>query len=179
MTSVVFLRGVNVGGTRVLQPSQLTKELAHLGVINVGAAGTFVVRSGGSHERLRAEFLRRLKFPAEMMICRGSDITRLVAEEPFPAVDREGDVRRFLSILSTPPRLRPELPLEVPTGESWQVRFIRISGRFALAWWRRLGSSFVDPNTVAERRLGVAATTRNWNTIVRIAAVLDRLKREG
>jgi uncharacterized protein (DUF1697 family) len=179
MTSVVFLRGVNVGGARVLQPSQLTKELAHLGVINVGAAGTFVVQSGGSQERLRAEFLRRLKFPAEMMICRGSDITRLVAEEPFPAVDWEGDVRRFLSILSRPPRLRPELPLEVPTGESWQVRFIRISGRFALAWWRRLGSSFVDPNSVAERRLGVVATTRNWNTIVRIADVLDRLKREG
>jgi uncharacterized protein (DUF1697 family) len=176
MTSTVFLRGVNVGGTRVFQPSQLTKELAHLGVINVGAAGTFVVRNGGSHERLRAEFLRRLKFPAELMICRGTDITRLVEEEPFPAVDWEGDVRRFLTILSRPPRLRPELPLEVPTGESWQVKFIRISGRFALAWWRRLGRSFLDPNSVAERRLGVAATTRNWNTIVRIAEVLDRLK---
>jgi uncharacterized protein (DUF1697 family) len=179
MASVVFLRGVNVGGTRVLQPSQLTKELAHLGVINVGAAGTFVVRGGGNHERLRAEFLRRLKFPAEIMICRGSDIIRLVAEEPFPAVEWEGDVRRFLSILSGPPRLRPELPLEVPAGESWQVRFFRISGRFALAWWRRLGRSFVDPNSVAERRLGVAATTRNWNTIVRIATVLNGLNREA
>jgi uncharacterized protein (DUF1697 family) len=179
MPSVVFLRGVNVGGTRVLQPSQLTKELAHLGVINVGAAGTFVVRSGGNHERLRAEFLRRLKFPAEIMICRGSDITRLVAEQPFPAVEWESEVRRFLSILSGPPRLRPELPLEVPVGESWQVRFFRISGRFALAWWRRLGRSFVDPNSVAERCLGVAATTRNWNTIVRIATVLNGLNREG
>jgi uncharacterized protein (DUF1697 family) len=179
MTSVVFLRGVNVGGTKVLQPSQLTKDLAHLGVTNVGAAGTFVVRSGGSHQRLRAEFLRRLKFPAEIMICRGSDLTRLVAEDPFPAVDWEGDVRRFLSVLSRRPRLRPELPLEFPTGDSWQVRFIRISGRFALAWWRRLGRSFVDPNSVAERRLGVAATTRNWNTIVRIAALLDCPNREG
>jgi hypothetical protein len=36
----------------------------------------------------------------------------------------------------------------------------------------------MDPNSVAERRLGVAATTRNWNTIVRIAAVLDRLNLE-
>ena len=168
-----------MGGTRVFQPSQLTKDLGHLGVINVGAAGTFVVRSGGSHERLRAEFLRRLRFPAEMMICRGSDITRLVAEEPFPAADWEGDVRRFLSVLSRPPRLRPDLPLEVPPGESWQVRFIRISGRFALAWWRRLGRSFLDPNSVAERRLGVAATTRNWNTIVRIAAVIARVEAEG
>lgn len=179
MTSVVFLRGVNVGGTRVLQPSQLTKELAHLGMINVGAAGTFVVPDGGTHERLRAEFLRQLKFPVEMMICRGSDITRLVAEEPYPAVAWEGDVRRFLSVLSKPPRLHPELPLDVPAGDSWQVKIIRISGRFVLAWWRRLGRSFMDPNSVAERRLGVAATTRNWNTIVRIAAVLDRLKREG
>jgi uncharacterized protein (DUF1697 family) len=42
MALVVFLRGVNVGGHRTFRPSILARELSDYGVVNVGAAGTFV-----------------------------------------------------------------------------------------------------------------------------------------
>ena len=45
MPSAVFLRGVNVGGHRTFRPSILAKELSKLDIVNVGAAGTFVVRA--------------------------------------------------------------------------------------------------------------------------------------
>jgi len=38
MSLVLFLRAVNVGGHQVFRPSLLARELAHLGVINLGAA---------------------------------------------------------------------------------------------------------------------------------------------
>ena len=44
MALVVFLRGVNVGGHRTFRPSVLARELGDYDVVNVGAAGTFVVR---------------------------------------------------------------------------------------------------------------------------------------
>src|ERR1700704_5607440 len=44
MSSVVFFRAVNVGGYQKFQPGKLAKELAEFGVVNIGAAGTFVVR---------------------------------------------------------------------------------------------------------------------------------------
>ncbi len=48
MAHVVFLCAVNVGG-RVLRP----KALAHsLGLVNVGAAGTFVAPGAGDPRRL-------------------------------------------------------------------------------------------------------------------------------
>ena len=47
MSLVVFLRGVNVGGHRTFRPSILARELSAYGVLNVGAAGTFVVRKPG------------------------------------------------------------------------------------------------------------------------------------
>jgi len=59
MAVVVFLRGVNVGGHRTFRPSILAKELSDYGVVNVGAARTFVVRKPG----LRA------KFHAELLVC--------------------------------------------------------------------------------------------------------------
>ena len=45
MALVVFLRGVNVGGHRRFRPSALAAELKHLGAVNIGAAGTFVIRA--------------------------------------------------------------------------------------------------------------------------------------
>src|SRR4029450_4929465 len=56
MASVVFLKGVNVGGHRTFRPSVLAREMADFGVISVGAAGTFVVRKPISRARLRLEF---------------------------------------------------------------------------------------------------------------------------
>src|SRR5437667_2483058 len=83
MALVVFLRGVNVGGHRTFRPSVLAKELKRFAVVNVGAAGTFVIRKPVSRAKLRAEMMRRLPFEAETMICRGSDILRLASSDPF------------------------------------------------------------------------------------------------
>ena len=60
MASVVFFRAVNVGGHQKFQPSVLAKKLANFGVVNVGAAGTLVVRKPVNQAALRAEILRRL-----------------------------------------------------------------------------------------------------------------------
>jgi uncharacterized protein (DUF1697 family) len=169
------MRGVNVGGNKVFQPSLLAKELGHLGVLNIGAAGTFIITGRCSPATLRAEMLNRLAFPAELIICRGSEIIDLVTRNPFPRETVASDVRRFASVLARTPRRYSPLPHDFPPGKEWQVRFIEVSGRFALALWRPLGRSPADPNGVAEKHFGMAATTRNWNTIVRIAGILNGL----
>ena len=56
MALVVFIRGVNVGGHRTFRPSVLARVLSDYGVVNVGAAGTFVVRKPG----LRNDAYQRL-----------------------------------------------------------------------------------------------------------------------
>jgi len=53
MALVVFFRGINVAGHRAFRPSLLAKELAIYDAVNVGAAGTLVIRKPG----LRAKFL--------------------------------------------------------------------------------------------------------------------------
>jgi hypothetical protein len=71
MALVVFLRGVNVGGHRRFRPSILARELSGYDVLNVGAAGTFVVRKPGSRAKFRTALLRKLPFEAEIMLCDG------------------------------------------------------------------------------------------------------------
>ena len=171
MAHVVFLRGVNVGSARRFQPSALARELAHLGAENLGAAGTFVIRKHLSEAAVRSEFAGRLPFTTDLMICRSGELEKLAAADPFPP-GLPPDFRRFVSVLAKKPRRLPSLPSSYQTGEDWQVRIVGVSGKLAWGLWRRVGRSFLDPNSVIEKYLGVRATTRNWNTVVRLCDVL-------
>src|ERR1700738_1513744 len=83
MGLVVFLRGVNVGGHRTFRPSILARELSDYDVVNVGAAGTFVVRKPGSRAKFRAALLLKLPFEAEVALCEVRDLMLLEMENPF------------------------------------------------------------------------------------------------
>ena len=170
MASVVFFRAVNVGGFQKFQPTLLVKQLSHLDLMNVGAAGTFVVRKAISQSALRAEILSRLPFQPELMICPASEVTTLVGKEPFRTLPR--DARPFVSVMLKPPRKLPAFPLDQPAGSKWQVRVIGVGGRFALSLWRRHERAVVYPNAVVEKSLGVAATSRSWNTIQTVGELL-------
>ena len=170
MASVVFFRAVNVGGHQKFRPDNLARELAEFGVVNIGAAGTFVARENVSQAKLRDAILRRLPFRPELMICPACEVLALAGGKCFADEPVEKDVGRFVSVLQKAPRVKPPLPIEQPAGAKWEVRIVAITGRFALSV-RRLGQTY--SNAVVEKHLGVPATTRNWNTIETIRDVLE------
>src|SRR5258708_10092332 len=77
MALIVFFRGINVGGHRAFRPSVLAKELGIYDAVNVGAAGTLVVRKPGLRAKFLAELRRKLPFEATIAFCDGSDLIRL------------------------------------------------------------------------------------------------------
>jgi uncharacterized protein (DUF1697 family) len=168
---VVFLRGVNVGGRRTFRPSILAKRLSHYGVLNVGAAGTFVVRKPGSKTKFRAALLRKLPFKAEVVLCDGRDLLRLGNENPFGAEPSRPDIVRFVSILSRTGGLRTPLPVAFPPDGEWLVRVIACKNRFVFGMYRRHMKTIGYLGRI-DKLFGVAATTRNWNTILAVVRIL-------
>jgi uncharacterized protein (DUF1697 family) len=171
MALVVFLRGVNVGGHRTFQPSLLAKQLAKLDVVNIGAAGTFVVRKPISQAKLRAELLRRLPFRAEIMICAARDVINLASEDPFAGEPSGPDIVRFVSVLAKRPRALPPLPLSLPPDGEWLLRIIAVRNRLAFGLYRRQMKTIGYLDQI-DKRLGVPVTTRNWNTMTAIIKIL-------
>jgi uncharacterized protein (DUF1697 family) len=169
---VVLLRGVNVGGHRTFRPARLAEELQHLGCVNIGAAGTFVIRQPVSQSQLRAELAKRLPFETDIMICRSREIARLVSHDWFAGRPSRPDITRFVSVLSRAPRLSPRLPLTLPPRGQWLLRVLACDGRFVIGEYRRHMKAIGHFGTLG-RILGVPATTRNWNTITSIAKVLS------
>jgi uncharacterized protein (DUF1697 family) len=177
MALVAFLRGVNVGGHRTFRPSILARELSDYDVVNVGAAGTFVVRKPGSRAKFRAELLRKLPFETEVMLCDGRDLLRLEMENPFGTEPTRPDRVRFVSILPNARRLRASLPIAVPSSGKWFLRVIASKDRFAFGVYRRHMKTIGYLGKL-DKLLGARATTRNWNTIVAIVRILkDKAKR--
>lgn len=172
MALVVFLRGVNVGGHRKFQPSVLAKELAHLGMASVGAAGTFVVRAAIGQKALRDELLQRLPFEPELMICPARELIDLARTAPLDEEAIPGDARLFISVMEKQIRTLPRLPLLQPAGKEWQVKIMEVRRRFVVSLWRRRGRALLYPNEVVEKTFRIAATTRNWNTVTAVCDIL-------
>lgn len=171
MPSVVFLRAVNVGGTNRCRPALIAKQLARFDIVNIGAVGTFVVREDVSERVLRAAIARKLPFKCEIMICPARDIMKLAAKDPFPGEPSGPSITRFVSVAAKQLRALPPLPLSLPSDDDWLLKIIAIQGQFVLGLYRRQMKAIGYLGKI-EKRLGVPATTRSWNTIEKVATIL-------
>lgn len=171
MALVVFLRGVNVGGHKSFQPTKLAEQLRHLDVVNIGAAGTMVARKRVGIAQLRQEVARRLPFVAEIMICQGRDIVRLLSQDFFPGDSVRPDIVRFVSVLPRVPNASPQMPMVFPARGQWLMKVIARDGRFVVGAYRR-NMKAISFFSLLDRAFAMPLTTRNWNTMTAIAKVL-------
>jgi uncharacterized protein (DUF1697 family) len=171
MAWVVFLRAVNVGGANRCRPASIAKQLAKFGVVNIGAVGTFVVRKNVSEFILRVAIAKKLPFKCDIMICPAKAIVDLARKDPFSGQPSGPDITRFVSVLAKRLRVLPSLPLSLSSNDDWLVKIIAIQDRFVLGLYRRQMKAISYLGKM-EKRLGVPVTTRNWNTIEKIAKIL-------
>ena len=171
MALVVFIRGINVGGHRRFRPSMLAQELSAYDVINVGAAGTLVVRKPGSRAHFLAALRRKLPRDAVVAICDGRELMRLAAENPFRSVRPLPDHIQFVSILSKASRPNVALPAAIPEAGEWFVRVMGAKSRLVFGVYRRRMKSIGYLGQL-DKLFGAPATTRSWSTILSVVRIL-------
>jgi len=174
---VVFLRGVNVGGHRTFRPSLLARELDRYDVVNVGAAGTFVVRKPGAQSRFRAELLRKLPFDTAVAICDGRDMLRIETDNPFQT-EGSPEVVRFVTVLSKPGKVQAPLPYTLPKEGEWLVRLIASDHPFVFGEYRRHMRTIGYLGQI-DKLFSVPGTTRNWNTVMAVVRILKGEAKRG
>jgi uncharacterized protein (DUF1697 family) len=178
MALVVFLRGINVGGYRTFRPSILARELGDYDVMNVGAAGTFVVRKPGSYAKFVAELRRKLQFDVEVALCDGEDLIRLEMENPFGNEACRPDIVQFVSILSKAGRSPNRLPIVIPAVGDWFVRVMGAKNRLVFGLYRRNMKAIGYLGQI-DKIFGAPATTRSWSTMLNVLRILKATARDG
>jgi len=171
MSSVVFLRAINVGKANRCRPAEIAKKLSKFDVVNIGAVGTFVVRKEVSDSILRGAIACQLPFKIDIMICPAREILKLAASDPFAGQPSGPNITRFVNVLHKPLRKRPPLPLSLPSNDNGLAKVIAIQGRFVLGVYRREMTAIGYLGKL-EKQLGVPATNRNWNTMEKVVQVL-------
>jgi uncharacterized protein (DUF1697 family) len=172
VTLVVFLRGVNVGGHRTFRPSVLAKQLERYDVVNVGAAGTFVVRNPGTRTAFAAALRRKLPFETHVMVCNARDLLRAHARQPYGIRPPGRDVVRFVSVSSKASSLSASLPLQLPRDGKWFVRILAMDHPFVFGEYRRHMKTIGYLGQI-DKVVGSPVTTRGWSTIETIVRILE------
>jgi len=172
MALVVFLRGVNVGGHRTFRSSALAHQLERYAVVNVGAAGTFVVRNPGKTTAFAAALRRALPFETHVMICDARKLLRAHADRPFGSASARRDVVRFASVLSKAGPLQASLPLRIPRDGKWFVRILGVNHPFVFGEYRRHMKTIGYLGQI-DKLVGSPVTTRSWSTIETIVRILE------
>lgn len=176
MKHAVFYRNLNLG--RRHSPTRAQFEAAFLGAGADSAQsfltnGTLVFTTGtGPRARKVLAAANRalqlacgLKEPA--FLRRVDALAALVASDPFAAVDRAAVHACCVTFLHAD-AVVPDTAARMSTRGD--VELLAVDGDAVFSLSRRIGSSPGSPNAYLEKLLGLPATTRAWNTVVRLVA---------
>ena len=171
-TYVALLRGINVGGrTRVGMDDlrRLFVALGHADVKSYVQSGNVLFSSPVEESsRLIGDIERRiardLGVTVTVLLRTKDDLARVVANNPF--VSRETDPAKLhVTFLADAPDHERVARLDTPSGGPDEFS---LAGREVyLHCPHGYGRTKLN-NAYLERRLGVAATTRNWNTVTKL-----------
>lgn len=176
MQYAVFFRNLNLG--RPNCPNRAQFETAFLDA-GATAAASFLVNGtlafSVAPDESADEVLSRacgllaercgLKEPAFL---RGMGaLAALVARDPFAGFDQDAVYGCYATFLHPDATVADGTTLRSTKGD---VDVLRLTGTEALSVVYQLGASPGSPNALLEKRLGLPATTRAWNTVVRLVA---------
>lgn len=179
---VAFLRGINVGGNKLIKMEALAAAFTGAGFRNVKtyiASGNVIFSTPATDlEALvkKIERLLRTTFGHEVtvLLFPFSELQALVSRNPFKRT-RRGDVMLFSVLLRTP-SARAKPPLESKT-EKFKVVAVHDRAIFIVARRKRTGW-FGFPNNWVEKEFEVTASTRNWSTLQKIVAAFSEEPRQ-
>ena len=171
---IALLRAVNVAGTGRLTMAELRAMALALGFGNpqtLLASGNLVFDAPDHPEpgpRLQAELEAQLGLRTLVIIRSPEEWGAMIAANPFPDMARE----RPNALLAMPLASAPAadavdaLRAAIPGEESVEL----VGCDLYVAYRDGMGTSRLD-NALIERKLGVRGTGRNWNTVLKLAAM--------
>lgn len=178
MTSyALLLRGVNVGTKNSLPMAELRRMLALLGCTGVqtyvqSGNAVFATRRGPDAltKAIEEALLRYMGRPIATTLRTLDELQAIVAARPFGEVATDPS-RLCVTFLSTPPTRAEVAPLK---ARDWKPELLHVAAREIYTWHPDGQARSPLAAALGKLPLRGAVTTRNWNTVVKLAQLLQR-----
>ena len=176
-----LIRGINVGGRNMLKMDALKAICTSLGHTNVQTllqSGNVVFRSTRKDpKRVAAELEKAIRDEAgldvRVMVRTPEELKRAIAGSRFAGHAERDPSHLLVSFLADEPTAAAKNALR----DACSVAGIRVSRRERAV--QRLQNGIVASKlskVPIERKLGVAATARNWNTVTKLLELAEACK---
>jgi uncharacterized protein (DUF1697 family) len=178
-TYVAFLRGINVGGNKLIKMDALAAAFTAAGFRNVKtyiASGNVIFSARTADlealtKKIEKFLLRTFGHQISVLVFPLAELQAIVNSKPFKRA-RRGDNAMLFSVLLRTPSTCAVPPLESKT-EKFKVVARQDRAVFILARRKKTGW-FGFPNNWVEKEFGVTASTRNWSTLEKIVAAFSK-----
>ena len=171
ITYLSFLRGINVSGQKIIKMQDLALLFKSFGFKHVK---TYLQTGNVLFDSDETDFAKIVKiidegiykelgYKVTVILRTKQELLDIVESEPFKNYD--GDVKYYLTFLSEESQQPPTLPVRMNEVEN---EVFKIEDNIVYTVGFNVKGRYGFPNVFIERKFGVPATTRNWNTILRI-----------
>ena len=173
---IALLRGINVGGHATLAMADLRELLTALGFRDVRTllqSGN-VVFSGGTHAgaaleaQLEKETLKRFGRPTAFLVRSPGEWGDVIAQNPFPAEAKRDPGHVIVMFLKDAPEANAVAALGAGIRGPEVIR--AGAQHLYISYPDGVGRSKLTGTSI-EKKLGTIGTARNWNTVLKIAAL--------
>ena len=170
-THLAFLRGINVSGQKIIKMQDLVLLFESFGFNNVKTylqSGNVLFDSDETDSAKLIKIIdngifKELGYRVTVILRTKQDLLDIVESEPFK--NYLGDVKYYITFLSKEPKQPPTLPIQMNEIEN-EVFKLENNNVFTVGF--NIKGRYGFPNVFIEKEFSVPATTRNWNTILRI-----------
>jgi uncharacterized protein (DUF1697 family) len=173
--NVALLRGINVGGNKMVAMADLRGFLAKLGLAGAKSllqSGNLVfqseMRTGDLEHLLETEAEKRLGLQTEFFVRTAQEWEAIIARNPFPAAAKSDPSHLVVMFLKKPTDAKSVRALQAAISGPETVL---PGGRQAyITYPAGIGKSRLTVGLI-DRMLGTRGTGRNWNTVLKLAAL--------
>jgi uncharacterized protein (DUF1697 family) len=171
-TSIALLRGINVGGKKKVSMADLRALFDELEAEDVRThlqSGNVVFKSvlRGTEliEAMEKAIARDLGLKVTVVVRTKAQLAKVVANNPFAEKAKEPAKLHVAFLAGAPSRARVR-ELDPAYGRPDEFR---VAGREIYLYYPNGYGRTKINNAYFEKKLGVAATTRNWRTVTKLA----------
>ena len=170
-TYIAFLRGINVGGQKLIKMPELVRIFSAAGCKNVRTyqqAGNVIFESRstsrkGLTKKIEASLEAGLGYRIPVAVRSVPELEQVIARNPFNKFNRSKDLMLLVVFLAEDPNPKPSLPF-ISKSEKVEI-FAMADGVAFVVARRKKNGWFGFPNGVVEKAFKVVATTRQWSTV--------------
>ena len=168
-----FLRAVNVGGKNLIKMDELKKIFLSMELKNVSTyiqSGNVIFESPAMDENVLSKNIenqlhKNLSGDVLVFIRSFEQLNSIVKSDPFKKLTFKAPTKLYITFLKAELKQKLKLPY---LSTKKDVEVIQIKDREIYCITHEIKGQYGFPNPFIEKEFGIKATTRNWNTLIKV-----------